>query len=100
MMKRSLFQDVIPVQSDAILNVLTSRQHTRPHAPLVEVLRTVMEELHCCPEALARATRWLKLDPSQPIGRLRRTELIQLSKAVHRFWQQSAANSADAPAAQ
>ena len=82
--------------SDAILRVLTTRQYLNPREPLGEVFRSVIEQLDCCPQALARATEWLKLDPSALIGRLRRTELMQLSRAIHRFWEQNAADRASA----
>jgi hypothetical protein len=75
--------------ADVILNHLTTRQYLQPHAQVQDVLSQTVELFNCCPDAIARGIEWLSLDPSTPIGRLRRTELVQLSKAVHRFWMQN-----------
>jgi len=93
-MNRSFIRPAPIADSDAILNILTTRQHLSPHAPLDDVLRSVIDDLSCCPAAVQHATDWLKLNPAQPIGRLRRTELMQLAKAVHRFWGRSLAEAA------
>jgi len=79
------------VDSDAILAYLTTRQHLRPHLPATEVLDETVEAFGCCPQAIKRGIDWLGIEPSRPIGRLRRTELVQLARAVHRFWMQNAA---------
>jgi hypothetical protein len=55
------------------------------------VLEETTEQLGCCPQAIARALSWLHIDPSLAIGRLRRSEIMQLANAVHRFWQQNTA---------
>ena len=38
--------------------------------------------------AIEQALNWLQLDGSQSVGRLRRTELMQLARSIHRFWRQ------------
>lgn len=87
------------VDSDAILSHLTTRQHLRPHAPLGEVLDEAIELLGCCPQAVARGTDWMGIQPTRPIGRLRRSELVQLARAIHRFWAQNlSAGDTAAPA--
>ena len=75
---------------DAIVELLTDRQHLRPHLSVREVLEQATSELGCCPIAIDRATAWLNLDTSRAIGRLRRSELLQLARSVHRFWHNSA----------
>jgi hypothetical protein len=97
-MNRSFLRPVPSADSDAILNILTTRQHLSPHEPLEEALRSVIDGLGCCPAAVQNATQWLKVDPAQAIGRLRRTELMQLAKAVHRFWSRSLAEAAQSAA--
>jgi hypothetical protein len=84
-----------PVNADvsAILSYLTDRQHVRPHAQVSEVLEETTDQLGCCPEAIARALAWLNLEPTKSIGRLRRSELMQLANAVHRFWRQNSATA-------
>ena len=72
--------------SNAIVALLTDRQHLRPHLSVREVLEQATRELGCCPIAIARAAEWLNLDATRAIGRLRRSELLQLARAVHRFW--------------
>jgi len=93
-MHRTFIRPAPPADSDAILNILTTRQHLNPHAPLDDALRSVIDDLGCCQAAVQHANEWLKLNPAQPIGRLRRTELMQLAKAVHRFWGRSLAEAA------
>ncbi|HVT88893.1 MAG TPA: hypothetical protein VHD56_08585 [Tepidisphaeraceae bacterium] len=79
------------VDCDTILGYLTARQHLRPHAPLGQALQETTEAFGCCPQAIERALQWLGVDSSRAIGRLRRSELTQLARAVHRFWQQAIA---------
>jgi hypothetical protein len=81
--------------ADAVLNILTQRQHLHPHQPLREALEATIDELHCCPAAVERAMQWLQLDWNQPVGRLRRTELVQLARVIHRFWTQNNAQTQD-----
>jgi hypothetical protein len=86
---RTDLRHVPATEADAILNRLTTSQHLQPHRPLGDVLKQTIEELGCCPVAVDRAMQWLQLDWSQPVGRLRRTELTQLARAIFRFWGQS-----------
>jgi hypothetical protein len=76
---------------NAIVELLTSRQHLRPHSSVGQVLAQATTELGCCPIAVARATTWLNLDVTRAIGRLRRSELLQLARAISRFWQSQSA---------
>jgi hypothetical protein len=80
--------------SASVIELLTTRQHLRPHQPVRSVLRDVIDGLGCCPVAVERAVEWLRVDPDQSIGRLRRSELIQLGNAVARFWHRAGAGEA------
>ena len=91
-MNRAYLQRVANAASDDVVNLLTTRQHLRPHQPLHDVLQSVVDELGCCPLAVRRALEWLQIDPATSVGRLRRCELIQLGKSVSRFWRQAAQN--------
>ena len=83
--------------AEGILQELSTRQHLTPHRPLGEAVAEIVEQVGACPEAAARAMSWLELDGSTSIGRLRRSELIQLARAMYRHWSQAVA--ADAPPA-
>lgn len=78
------------VDADAILGYLTTQQHLHPKSTVQQILESTIEQFNCCPEAVSRAQEWLKLNGQSPIGRLRRGELIQLARVVHRFWGQAA----------
>ncbi|MDB5298984.1 MAG: hypothetical protein JWO87_647 [Phycisphaerales bacterium] len=87
-------RDLVRLQqtdSDQILQEFTTRQHMTPHRTLGEVLETASQALGFCPQAGETAMGWLQLDAGKAIGRLRRTELIQLSRSIHRFWRQGLA---------
>jgi hypothetical protein len=86
--------------ADDILEDLTSRQHLKPHQPVSEALSDSAASVGFCPGVIGRALQWLQLDPAVAIGRLRRTQLTQLARCVHRFWRQEVPqNSAEAPTA-
>ena len=91
-MNRASLQSRAVPASDNVVELLTTRQHLRPHEPVGDVLRAAVDELGCCPVAVRRALEWLQVDPSRAIGRLRRSELIQLGKSVSRFWRQTTQN--------
>ena len=93
-MDRSQLRKLVGVDSDTVLNVLTRRQHVAPHTPLAQALDETRRELGCCPIAVENALRWLNLDGNTPVGRLRRTEIMQLARSVYRFWRHGAAASA------
>ena len=95
-MSRAQFRPGTPGASDDVVDLLTTQQYLRPHQTVREVLRKAMDQLGCCPRAIARALQWLSIDAAQPVGRLRRSELIQLGKSISRFWQQAAQSDAQA----
>ena len=84
------------VAFDGVVDLLTTRQYLRPHQPLREVLRAAMDELGCCPRAIERALEWLQVDASRAVGRLRRSELVQLGNSISRFWRQASESDAAA----
>src|SRR3954447_20664799 len=88
-MTRQTIRKLLAADDQQILEVLTRRQFTHPHAPLRLALEATVEEVGCCPNAIAAAMQWLQMDWDQSIGRLRRTELTQLARSIHRFWRQS-----------
>ena len=74
-----------------LLNLLTTRQHLWPHEPVNEALSHTVADLDVCPNAIAQSLDRLHLDANQSIGRLRRTELMQLARTIHRYWRASEA---------
>ena len=77
--------------AERIVDALSERQHLRPHQAIGEAVAAVGENLGVCPQAAAEAINSLHIDASRPIGRLRRTELTQLARTIHRLWRQSVA---------
>jgi len=75
------------LEAEAILQELTTRQHLLPHQSLGEVLA----QTRACPVAAQRAMEWLGLDGKLAIGRVKRAELIQLARSLHRFWKRALA---------
>ena len=75
-------------ECDTMLDALSTRQHLRPHEPLADALAHVRDQMGVCPNAIEAALQWLEVDPAKSIGRLRRTELMQLARSIHRFWRQ------------
>ena len=79
---------------DDLLNVLTTRQHLAPHESLKHALTRLISELGVCAQAIEQSLQRLQVDPQQSIGRLRRTEILQLARTIHRVWQQRATDVA------
>ena len=84
--------------ADRILAELSTRQYLQPHRSVGDVLADAQRDLGFCPRAGQTAMQWLRLDARGAVGRLRRSELIQLARSVHRFWRQALA--AEAPQSQ
>jgi len=74
--------------STTLLEKLTIQQHLHPHRDLKRVLEHAALKLEYCPASTGRAVQWLGLDASTSIGRVRRTELAQLARSIHRFSKQ------------
>jgi hypothetical protein len=87
-MNRWMIRRLIQSDYENLLDSLSSRQHLQPHEPISASLAMVVDQLGVCPGAVEQAVRWLGVDPATSIGRLRRTELTQLARSIHRFWRQ------------
>lgn len=83
------------IDADGILKELTTLQHLSPRRPLGQLVSELVDRTGVCPVAAERALGWLGLDPSRVVGRLRRGELSQLSRAIHRFWVRALAAQAN-----
>jgi hypothetical protein len=79
-------RQLMGVDSNAIVELLTARQHAHPRVSVAATMEYATRQLGCCPAAIARAVDWLQMDVSRPIGRVRRSELLQLARSVYRFW--------------
>ena len=85
-MERQQLRRLLRADTQLIVDAFTARQYLRPHQSLAAMLPEVTRDTGCCPNAIAQAMAWLNLDPSTAIGRLRRSELIQLARSIQRFW--------------
>jgi hypothetical protein len=97
-MKRSLFRLAV-CEFDSLLDALTTAQYLSPHESLAQALTRTADALGVCPQAVNHAITWLQVKPATPIGRLRRTELMQLARSIHRFWRQAGTAAAAAAGA-
>lgn len=82
---RDLVRRLRGVDSEGLLAFLTERQYVNPQASVTAVLADAEARLGVCPVAARRAVAWLELAPEGAVGRLRRTELTQLARCLHRF---------------
>lgn len=88
-MNRYLLRRLVQGECEALLEALSTRQHLDPHQPVTAALASLVERVGVCPQAVEQAAAWLGIDGTQSIGRLRRTELMQLARSIHRFWRQA-----------
>jgi hypothetical protein len=93
-----LARQTMTVDSNQILDDLTSRQFIYPHSPVATALSQSSAALGFCPRAANHAMDRLEINPDQSIGRLRRTELTQLARSIYRFWKHAAAIPAQSSA--
>jgi hypothetical protein len=83
-MSRTVLRQLIALNAERILDVLTRRQYVRPHQPVGEVLADAAAELGIPREAAGETAAWLQLELAHPVGRLRRTQLSQLARCLFR----------------
>ena len=76
-------------QTRWIIERLQVEQFIRPHQTVGEAMERAREVIGFCPDAAAHALRWLEIDPRGKVGRLRRTELLQLARCVGRAWSEA-----------
>ena len=88
-MHRETLRQTNEVGSEAILESLSTQQYLRPHQSIGEALGLASESVGFCPGAAEQAMKWLGVDGSQAIGRLRRTELTQLARSIERYWRRA-----------
>lgn len=93
-MNRWMIRRLIQTDFDNLLETLSTRQFLRPHEPVSIALNHAIDALGVCPNAVEQAVQWLQIDPATSVGRLRRTELTQLARSIHRFWRQPTATAA------
>ena len=96
-MNRYLLRRVLQDDLQNLLDAISTRQYLAPHEPVSAALAGVGERLGVCPQAVEHALAWLQVDRAQPIGRLRRTELMQLARSIHRFWRESSSTTTAQP---
>ena len=89
-MHPSMLRRLIVADFENLLANLSTRQYLHPHETVGDTLGASVKTLGVCPQAVQQALAWLHMDRSTPIGRLRRTELMQLARSLHRFWQENA----------
>jgi hypothetical protein len=70
--------------SAGVLELLTDLQHLQPHRALRSCLTGSAARMGIALEEIDRSLAWLSLDGSRSIGRLRRTELMQLAHHIER----------------
>jgi hypothetical protein len=75
-------------QGDRIVTILQAQQYLCPHQPLKDAISAARAEAGFCQRAGEQALAVLHLDPQRKIGRLKSSELVQLARTIHRFWQQ------------
>ncbi|MGH7213265.1 MAG: hypothetical protein ACREIT_00570 [Tepidisphaeraceae bacterium] len=93
-MNRAAIRRPSDVDAEAILERLSTLQYLTPRKPVKDALGQAASELGFCPGAAETAARWLGVDDVSSVGRLRRTELAQLARSIHRFWRQASATPA------
>jgi hypothetical protein len=79
--------------AERIVEFLSQQQHLFPHQPVADAVAKAVDQFAVCPEAAEAAVTSLAVDSRQAVGRLRRTELIQLGRTVHRLWRQNVAST-------
>jgi len=87
-MDRTYIHFVNATQSERIVRELQTAQHLYPHSTILAAIERAKQETGFCPEAARKALETLQLDRTRQIGRLRRCELVQLGRAIHRYWLQ------------
>ena len=90
-MNRPILRRSNPSDFERVLEVLTTRQHLHPHDPVSAALKQTVDEVGVCPNSVEESLRWLGVNPTIAIGRMRRTEIMQLARTVHRFWRAAVA---------
>ena len=89
-MDRSYLRATRDAEAMVTVAALQKQQFVRPHQTVLQALLGVGQEVRLCPTAVERAMNWLQIDAQKAIGRLRKSELLQLARSIQRFWRQNA----------
>jgi hypothetical protein len=81
-MQRNLLQQIIEADVDRLTNFLSERQFVEPHQSIDGILRQAVERFGFSPAVIENSLRWLRIDKNLAVGRLRRTELVQLGRTL------------------
>jgi hypothetical protein len=92
-MQRWQIRQFVQWNADSILERLMRSQWLRPHAKVGQVLDELAGELGFDPATLHRTASRLDGVGAVAIGRLRRTELTQLARALYRSRRGSAVSA-------
>ena len=76
---------------DRFVELLSEQQHLLPHQSVEQAVAAAGERVGLCPGAGRRGLHVLGIDESTKVGRLQRSELVQLSRTIYRIWRQNAA---------
>lgn len=74
---------------EPLVSQLQTQQHLHPHRPLRLALHDLEQLIGLCPDVAEQAISTLSLDRSLKMGRLRRCQLLQLARTLHRLWRQN-----------
>lgn len=92
-MTYSQLRRFVQINVETLLESLTQKQFTHPHRSVASVLQETAEALGGCPAEGAKVMLRLGISAETAIGRLRRTEIMQLSRALHRQWRNDGESS-------
>jgi hypothetical protein len=81
--------------AERIVELLSEQQYLQPHQRVGQAVGAAREKAGFCAGAAERALEILRIDPAQSVGRLRRSELVQLARTIYRLWRQNAAAGAE-----
>lgn len=76
---------------ERFVELLSEQQHLLPHQSVKRAVEAAGERVGLCPGAGRRGLEVLGIAESTKVGRLRRSELIQLGRTIYRIWRQNAA---------
>jgi hypothetical protein len=74
---------------EQLVSQLQTQQHLHPYRSLEVALQHLEQLIGLCPNVAEQAISALSLDRDVKIGRLRRCQLLQLARTLHRLWRQN-----------
>ena len=82
---------------ERIIAALQRQQFVWPHQGVGQALEGARQETGFCAQASERAMETLGIDHARQVGRLKRCELVQLARAIERFWSRGVRGAAGLP---